>query len=156
MADESPVRMGHPAESVTTPGSPPIFQTTAFEIADLGALADLQSGASSGDIYTRDSNPNHSALGDSIAALEKAEAGAAFSSGMGAIAATLLTMAGTGDHLIVARSLYGITTKLLRKMQRQFGVSVTAVDACNVDAVAGAIRGKYETVLRGNRLESAA
>ncbi len=132
--------MGHIPESATSPSSPPIYQTTAFDIADLNVLADLHSGAASGHIYTRDSNPNHSALAESIAQLEHAEAGAVFASGMGAIAAVAMTLAGCGDHVIVARSLYGVTLKLMTRLQQQFAVDVTYVDACHPHAVADAIQ----------------
>ena len=131
--------MGHVSPDDTAPSSPPIYQTTAFDIPDLDVLAGLHSGAASGHIYTRDSNPNHSALGDSIAALEGAEAGAAFSSGMGAISAVAMTLAGAGDHVIVARSLYGITIKMLNRLRQRFGIELSVVDACDVDSVAAAV-----------------
>ena len=54
--------MGHPAPSVTVPSSPPIYQSTAFDIADLDVLEKIHAGELQGDIYTRDSNPNHRPL----------------------------------------------------------------------------------------------
>ena len=99
----SPCRLGHPAPSVTSPSAPPIFQTTAFDVPDLDALEAIYSGAASGDIYTRDSNPNHAALAESIAALERAEAGAVFASGMGALAGIFLTLTAAGEHVVLAR-----------------------------------------------------
>lgn len=140
MSEEHPARMGHVPEIVTPPSAPPIFQTTAFDIPDLDVLADLHTGAASGHIYTRDSNPNHKVLGESIATLERAESGAVFASGMGAIAAVAMTLAGSGEHILVARSLYGITLKLMRRLQKQFGVEVTYCDATDPGSVSDAIR----------------
>ena len=60
--------MGHPVSGVTTPSAPPIFQTTAFDVPDLDVLQQLYSGEVPGDIYTRDSNPNHWLLYQSDAA----------------------------------------------------------------------------------------
>lgn len=134
--------MGHIPSADTSPSAPPIYQTTAFDIPDLDVLAGLHAGTATGHIYTRDSNPNHSALGESIASLEGAEAGAAFSSGMGAISAVAMTLASAGDHIIVARSLYGITVKMLNRLERKFGVDLTVVDACDPKSVAAAVTPK--------------
>lgn len=132
--------MGHIPPLDTEPSSPPIYQTTAFDIADLETLAQLHSGAAHGHIYTRDSNPNRAALADSIASLEGGEAGGTFSSGMGAIAAVTMTLVKTGEHIIVGRSLYGITLKLMARLQKNFGVQATYVDACDPQQVAAAVQ----------------
>lgn len=85
--------MGHPHPSVTSPSAPPIYQTTAFDVSDLDVLQALYEGKATGDVYTRDSNPNHTALAESTAIMEDAEAGAVFASGMGA-AGSILSAAG--------------------------------------------------------------
>lgn len=140
MTDNHPARMGHIPDIATPPSSPPIYQTTAFDIPDLDVLADLHSGAARGHIYTRDSNPNHSVLGESIASLEGAESGAVFASGMGAIAAIAMTLAATNDHILVARSLYGITLKLMRRLQNQFGIQVSYFDATRPESLPGVMQ----------------
>lgn len=140
MTDEHPARMGHIPPIVTPPSAPPIYQTTAFDIPDLNVLSDLHTGSVQGHIYTRDSNPNHTALGQSIASLENAESGAVFASGMGAIAAVAMTLAGTGDHILVARSLYGITLKLMRRLEQQFGIQLTFFDATDISSISSALR----------------
>lgn len=131
--------MGHIAESATTPSAPPIFQTTAFDVPDLTTLASLRDGSAVGHIYTRDSNPNHAALAQSMADLEAAESAAVFASGMGAIAAVTLTLSSADAHIIVAQSLYGITLKLMARLEQQFGITITYVDACDPIAVAAAV-----------------
>ena len=140
MDDQHPSRMGHIPDFATTPSAPPIYQTTAFDVPDLDVLNDIHLGRARGFIYTRDSNPNHAALGRSIAQLENAEAGAVFASGMAAIAAALMTLAGSGDHIIVARSLYGVTLKLTRRLENSFGIRTTYVDATNIDEVTQAVQ----------------
>ena len=109
MSQQHPSRMGHPAPSVTVPSSPPIYQSTAFDVPDLDILEKIHAGELHGDIYTRDSNPNHTALAESIAAMEETEAGAVFASGMGALGAIFLTLAAAGDHVILAKAIYGKT-----------------------------------------------
>lgn len=118
-------RAGHPPSFVTPPSAPPICQTTAFDLLDLTMLQQISDGQVEGHLYTRDTNPNHTALADTVAAMEHAEAGAVFSSGMGAIAALIMSLCGTGDHLLVSRSLYGKTLQLVRRLQTQFQLQLT-------------------------------
>lgn len=133
-----PARMGEIQPFATHPSAPPIYQTTAFDVPDFETLNQIYHGDTAGHIYTRDSNPNHSALADSIAELEGAEAGAVFASGMGAIAAVALTLAESGGHVIVGRSLYGISMKLMERLERKFQVEMTWVDVCDVDSIKAA------------------
>ena len=135
-----PSRMGHVPDFVTAPSAPPIFQTTAFDIPDLTTLSHLYDGSATGYVYTRDSNPNHTALGKSIAELEHAESAGVFASGMGAIASVAMTLCETGGHIIVAKSLYGITLKLMARLQKQFGMEVTWADACAPASVGAAVK----------------
>ncbi len=146
MSPQHPSRMGHPAQSVTVPSSPPIYQSTAFDVPDLDVLEKIHAGELHGDIYTRDSNPNHSALADSIAALEETEAGAVFASGMGALGAIFLTLASAGDHVILAKAIYGKTMQLAHRMQR-FGISVSTFDATKPDELTSLITEKTRFVL---------
>ena len=138
--------MGHPAPSITVPSSPPIYQSTAFDIADLDVLEKIHAGELQGDIYTRDSNPNHTALAESIAALEETESGAVFASGMGALGSIFLTLAAAGDHVILAKAIYGKTMQLAHRMQR-FGISVSTFDATKPDELTSLITDKTRFVL---------
>ena len=138
--------MGHPAPSVTVPSSPPIYQSTAFDVPDLEILEKIHAGELHGDIYTRDSNPNHTALAESIAAMEETEAGAVFASGMGALGAIFLTLAAAGDHVILAKAIYGKTMQLAHRMQR-FGISVSTFDATTPDELTALVTDKTRFVL---------
>ena len=146
MSQQHPSRMGHPAPSITVPSSPPIYQSTAFDIADLDVLEKIHAGELQGDIYTRDSNPNHTALAESIAALEETESGAVFASGMGALGSIFLTLAAAGDHVILAKAIYGKTMQLAHRMQR-FGISVSTFDATKPDELTSLITDKTRFVL---------
>ena len=146
MTSQHPSRMGHPAPSVTVPSSPPIYQSTAFDVPDLDVLEKIHAGELHGDIYTRDSNPNHTALADSIAALEGTEAGAVFASGMGALGSIFLSLASAGDHVILAKAIYGKTMQLAHRMQR-FGISVSTFDATRSEELASLITEKTRFVL---------
>lgn len=146
MSQQHPSRMGHPAPSVTVPSSPPIYQSTAFDVPDLEILEKIHAGELHGDIYTRDSNPNHTALAESIAAMEETETGAVFASGMGALGAIFLTLAAAGDHVILAKAIYGKTMQLAHRMQR-FGISVSTFDATTPDELTALVTDKTRFVL---------
>lgn len=139
--------MGHPPKSVTTPSAPAIYQTTAFDVPDLDVLEALYTGEAAGDIYTRDSNPNHTALAQSVALMEQAEAGAVFASGMGAIGSVFLSLASTGDHVILARALYGKTLQLASRMQQQFGLKISTFDATQPDQLTSLLTDQTRFVL---------
>lgn len=70
----------------------------------------------------------HERLGRRIAALEDAEAGMVCGSGMAAISLVILTLAGAGDHIVAARSLYGGTRVLLTRELPRLGIETTFVD----------------------------
>ncbi|MCA9011885.1 MAG: aminotransferase class I/II-fold pyridoxal phosphate-dependent enzyme [Planctomycetaceae bacterium] len=146
MKNNHPARMGHPHASATTSSSPPIYQSTAFDVPDLDVLEKLYSGKLHGDIYTRDSNPNHRALAECIASLEGAESGAVFASGMGALGSIFLTLASAGDNVILAQAIYGKTMQLAHRMQR-FGITVSTFDATKPEELKTLISEKTRFVL---------
>jgi len=75
-----------------------------------------------------------------MAALEKAEAALAVASCMTAIAASLWTLCGKGDHIVSSDTLYGCTHALLSHSMPKFGIDVTFVDASNMENIRKAMR----------------
>jgi O-acetylhomoserine (thiol)-lyase len=74
------------------------------------------------------------ALEQKITVMEEGLATVAFSSGMGAISSTLLSLLRAGDHLISSRYLFGNTNSLFNTFE-ELGVSVSFVDATSVASV---------------------
>src|SRR4051794_470741 len=74
------------------------------------------------------------------------------SSGMGAIATTLLTLARAGDRVVAARQVYGDTRDLLVRDLPGWGVDVVQVDAADLDAWAAAVAGGPTTVVYAETL----
>ena len=128
-SDSIAARGGWYRDFSTRPSTPALFQTTAFDVEGLEQLERIGAGAEHGFLYTRDGNPNHEALAGDVAALEGAECGAVFSSGMGGMTAVLLGLLRAGDHVVAARVLYGRTVQMLNQLQADFGLRVTYVDA---------------------------
>lgn len=89
--------------------------------------------------YARQGTPTTAALEAKITALEDGAGTVCFATGMGAIAATLLTLLRAGDHLVASRYIFGNTNSLLGTVEG-LGIAVDKVDACSLEAVAAAIR----------------
>lgn len=118
---------------------PPLHLSATFVFPSMAAGAAAFSGEQPAYIYTRLGNPTLALLEARIASLEGAEAAVAFSSGMGAISATLWTLLNPGDEILVDRTLYGCTFSLLHHGMARFGVQVRHVDMTDSAALAAAI-----------------
>ena len=118
---------------------PPIYlsATFAFPTAEYGAAC--FAGEANGHFYTRISNPTLALLEARMASLENGEAAVAFSSGMGAIAATFWTLLRPGDEVIVGQTVYGCTFALLHHGIGEFGIKVRHVDLTDLAALQAAI-----------------
>lgn len=92
------------------------------------------------EFYSRYGNPTVAAFEDAIADLEGAEAALAFASGMGAVAATVLALCSSGDHIVAQRDLYGGTLAFLDNTARRLGIETTYVDATVPDAFSDAVQ----------------
>ena len=109
----------------------PIFQTTTYAQPALGQDPRYT--------YSRATNPTVTALEEALARLEGLPHALAFSSGMAAITALLLTVLGRGDRLVVSRVVYGGTTRLLDEILRRFGVETIYADTRDIAAVEAAL-----------------
>ena len=83
--------------------------------------------------------PNQKAVVDKLCALEKAEEGMLFSSGMAAISAMVLGLLQQGDHLVIPKEIYGGTYSFFRTELPRFGIQFTLIDDTTPEAYAAAI-----------------
>jgi cystathionine beta-lyase/cystathionine gamma-synthase len=95
-------------------------------------------GRHQGYEYSRSGNPTRAALEECLASLEQARHALAFASGLGA-ESTLLLLLKPNDHVVYMEDVYGGTYRLFDKVMRRFGITFTAVDASDLDAVDQAI-----------------
>jgi len=95
-------------------------------------------GKHKGFEYSRSGNPTRAALEENLAGLEDAQHGLAFSSGLGA-ETTLMLLLSPGDHVVYMEDVYGGTFRLFDKVLKRYGMTFTAVDAGDMDAVERAI-----------------
>ncbi|MGA0049033.1 MAG: PLP-dependent transferase [Flavobacteriia bacterium] len=90
----------------------PLYPSTSY------AFNDVEIGQ-----YPRYFNtPNQRGLAEKIAALEGAEAGLIFSSGMAAVSTALLSHLKSGDHVIFQDDLYGGTRNFVKHEFPKFGI----------------------------------
>jgi cystathionine beta-lyase/cystathionine gamma-synthase len=117
-------------------GSPPLHQTSNYVYAD----AEGADAAARGDafIYTRHGNPTTDALARAVAALEGAEGGLVFASGMAAVSTALLASSGGGE-ILASEGLYGGSTELLTTFGARLGLRARFAPAWDTAAVEAAI-----------------
>lgn len=113
----------------------PIYQTSTFIFDDTKQGGERFAGRECGYIYSRLGNPTVAVAEEKIAILEKGEACAATSSGMGAISSALWTLLRAGDHVIADKILYGCTFALLSHGMTRYGVEVDFIDTSNLEEV---------------------
>ena len=97
----------------------PIYQTSTYVQEALGV--------NKGYEYARGKNPTREALERNVAALEGAQYGFAFSSGMGCLD-SIMKLFKAGDHFVVGENVYGGTYRLFDKILRNYGMTFTYVD----------------------------
>ncbi len=112
---------------------PPVFLTSTFvfrsaehgkEFFDyVSGRREPPRGVAPGLVYSRFNHPNSEIVEDRLAVYEEAEAAAIFSSGMAAIATTLLAFARPGDVVLHSQPLYGGTETLVTKTLKPFGIA---------------------------------
>ncbi|AJD39963.1 cystathionine gamma-synthase family protein [Rhizobium sp. SEMIA 4085] len=112
---------------------PPVFLTSTFvfNTAEDGrdffdyvsGRREPPAGKGAGLVYSRFNHPNSEIVEDRLAVYERTESGALFSSGMAAIATTLLAFVRPGDAILHSQPLYGGTETLLAKTFLNLGVS---------------------------------
>lgn len=130
-----------------------IYQSSTFVFNSTDEGAQIFAGEKEGYMYTRLGNPTVRLLEAKVNALEGAEvkkrnpelrvSTLAFSSGMSAIATTLMALASKGDTIIMGDVVYGATEHLASNVLSRFGINTVEVNTADL--------GEVETVVAKNR-----
>lgn len=115
-------------DSATGARAVPIYQTTSFVFKDAKQAAGRFALTDAGNIYGRLTNPTNSAFEARVAALEGGTAAISLASGAAAITAAILNVAGAGDHIVAASTLYGGTVELFSETLKKLSIDTTFVD----------------------------
>jgi len=137
--DTLQVHAGQAADPTTGSRAVPVYQTTSYVFRNSDHAAALFSLAESGNIYTRIMNPTNDVLEKRIAALEGGVAALAVASGSAAITYSILNIAGTGDEIVSASTLYGGTYNLFAVTLPRLGIKTIFVDPDNPENFRNAI-----------------
>jgi O-acetylhomoserine (thiol)-lyase len=124
----------------------PIYQTAAFVFKDAQQAADRFGLREPGNIYGRLTNPTNAALEARIAALEGGTSAISLASGAAAVTAAILNVAGAGDHIVSASTIYGGTYELFSGTLKQLGIETTFVDPDNPQNFANAIQDNTKVI----------
>ncbi|WP_107941941.1 O-acetylhomoserine aminocarboxypropyltransferase/cysteine synthase family protein [Metasolibacillus sp. FSL H7-0170] len=130
---------GQKPDPVTGAIAVPIYRTTAYAFNDTAHAQRLFALEEAGNIYSRIMNPTVGAFEERVALLEKGTAAVALSSGMAAISFSILNIAGAGDHIVSAGSLYGGTYNLFATTLPRYGITTTFVDESDPENFRAAI-----------------
>jgi cystathionine beta-lyase len=124
------VHTGSPGDPQFKGAVTPIFPSSAYDYEGVPST-----------LYPRYFNtPNQKSVAEKLAALENAEDGIVFSSGMAAILTSLLAMMKKGDHAVFQNDLYGGTFHAIVNELPRFGMDYTFVDASDPRNFEKAIR----------------
>src|SRR5690554_111831 len=126
--DTLQVHAGQSADPTTGSRAVPIYQTTSYVFDSTDHAADLFALRQSGNIYTRIMNPTSDVFEKRMAALEGGVGALAVASGSTAITYAIMNIAGAGDEIVSASTLYGGTYNLLAVTLPRFGINTIFVD----------------------------
>ena len=131
---------GQVPDPTTNARAVPIYQTTSYVFDSADHAADLFGLREFGNIYTRIMNPTNDVFEKRVAALEGGVGALAFSSGSAAVTFSILNIAGSGDHIVSANSLYGGTYNLFVHTLPRFGLDIDLVDPADPENFRRAIK----------------
>jgi cystathionine gamma-synthase len=133
------IHAGFRPDQATGAVNAPIYASSTFAQDGVGGLR-------GGYEYARTGNPTRAALEASLAAVEEAAYGRAFSSGMAATDCALRALLRPGDHIVMPDDAYGGTFRLIDKVFTNWGIDYTAVALSDLDAVREAITPKTRLI----------
>ncbi|MGI5127291.1 cystathionine gamma-synthase [Pseudonocardia sp. CA-107938] len=126
------IHAGQEPDPTTGAVTVPIHPSSTFAQDGVGGLR-------GGYEYSRSANPTRTALQECLAALEEGRHAVAFGSGMGASDVLLRATLTPGDHIVIPHDAYGGTFRLVDKVLAGWGITYTAVDLGDVDALRAAL-----------------
>ena len=108
--------------------STPLYVTSSFVFDDAEDMRASFSEEKEKNLYSRFSNPNTTEFVDKVVAMEGAEAGYAFATGMAAIFSTFGALLESGNHIVSARSVFGSTHALFTKYLPKWNITTSYFD----------------------------
>lgn len=105
--------------------STPLYLTSSFVFDDAEDMRASFAEEKEKNLYSRFSNPNTTEFVDKIVAMEGAESGYAFATGMAAIFSAFGALLNAGDHIVSCRSVFGSTHTLFTKYLPKWNIETS-------------------------------
>lgn len=144
--DTLQVHAGQEVDPTTGSRAVPIYQTTSYVFHNAEHAANLFALAEPGNIYTRIMNPTTDVFEKRMASLEGGVAALAVASGSAAITYAILNIAGTGDEIVAASTLYGGTFNLFSVTLPRLGIKTHFVNPDDPENFRSAINDKTKAI----------
>ena len=137
---------GQIADPTTGARAVPIYQTTSYVFDSTQDGEDQFALRKPGYIYSRLANPTQEVFEKRIAALEGGTVALAAASGSAAITLSVLNIAGAGDEIVAAPTLYGGTVELFTETFKHLGITARFFNPDDTDSLRAAITDKTKLV----------
>jgi len=137
---------GYVPDPATGSRAVPIYQTTAYVFKDSKSAADRFGLKEGGPIYTRLGNPTVDVFEQRIAALEGGVGALATASGAAAVTYSILNIAGVGDEIVSAVTVYGGTFSLFKHTLPKYGIKTVFINPDDPENFRKAINEKTKAV----------
>lgn len=144
--DTLQVHAGQEVDPTTKARAVPIYQTTSYVFDNCGHAENLFALREPGNIYSRIMNPTVDVFEQRIAALEGGVAALGLASGSAAVTYSILNIAGAGDEIVSASTLYGGTYNLFNVTLPRLGIKTVFVDPDNPENFRKAITPKTKAL----------
>ena len=131
------IHAGQEPDPTTGAVMTPIYQTSTYW--------QESPGKHKGYAYARGKNPTRTALENCLAALENANHGLCFSSGMGATDAVVRLLL-PGDEVITGNDLYGGTYRMFTKIYEPMGIKFHFIDLADPNNILNYINDKTKLI----------
>jgi cystathionine beta-lyase/cystathionine gamma-synthase len=120
--------------------APVLFPSTTYEVGSVDDHRRMAGTPRTSHYYSRFGSPSVQEFEAAVADLEGAEAALASSSGMAAVTGVVFGLCSAGDHIVVQRQLFSVTSSLFTAHVPRFGIGVTFVDGTDPQQFADAVR----------------
>ena len=120
--------------------SAPLYLTSSFVFDDAEDMRASFAEEKSKNLYSRFSNPNTTEFTSKVVAMEGAEDGYSFATGMAAVFSTFGALLSAGDHIVSAQSVFGSTHTLFTKYLPKWQIKTSYFDVNRVEDIEALIR----------------
>ena len=120
--------------------STPLYLTSSFVFDDAEEMRASFAEEKQRNLYSRFTNPNTTEFVNKVVAMEGAESGYAFATGMSAIFSSFAALLNAGDHIVSCRSVFGSTHSMFTKYLPKWNIETSYFKVDEVDLVESLIK----------------